>query len=94
MQSKLVKSPLNYIGGKYKLLKQILPLFPDNIDTMVDLFCGGCNVGVNVNANRIIAIDKLDVLINLMKIFKELNTNDIINASNMEVIFLIMPSSL
>jgi len=79
MQSKLVKSPLNYIGGKYKLLKQILPLFPDNIDTMVDLFCGGCNVGVNVNANRIIAIDKLDVLINLMKIFKELNTHDIIN---------------
>ena len=79
MQSKLVKSPLNYIGGKYKLLKQILPLFPDNIDTMVDLFCGGCNVGVNVNANRIIAIDKLDVLINLMKIFKELNTHHIIN---------------
>lgn len=79
MQSKLVKSPLNYIGGKYKLLKQILPLFPDNIDTMVDLFCGGCNVGINVNANRIIAIDKLDVLINLLKIFKELNTNDIIN---------------
>ena len=39
----------------------------------------GCNVGVNVNANRIIAIDKLDVLINLMKIFKELNTHDIIN---------------
>jgi DNA adenine methylase len=79
MQSKLVKSPLNYIGGKYKLLKQILPLFPDNIDTMVDLFCGGCNVGVNVNANRIIAIDKLDVLINLLKVFKELNINDIIN---------------
>jgi DNA adenine methylase len=79
MQSKLVKSPLNYIGGKYKLLEQILPLFPNNIDTMIDLFCGGCNVGVNVNAKKIIAIDKLDVLINIMKIFKELNTNDIIN---------------
>jgi len=79
MQSRLVKSPLNYIGGKYRLLNQILPLFPDDIDTMVDLFCGGCNVGVNVNANKVIAIDKLNVIINLMKIFKELSTNDIIN---------------
>lgn len=36
-----IKSPLNYIGGKYRLLKQILPLFPANIDTFVDLFSGG-----------------------------------------------------
>ncbi|WP_058485720.1 Dam family site-specific DNA-(adenine-N6)-methyltransferase [Defluviitalea phaphyphila] len=79
MQSKLVKSPLNYIGGKYKLLKQITPLFPNNIDTMVDLFCGGCNVGINVNAKKIIAIDKLDVLINIMNIFKKLNSHDIIS---------------
>lgn len=78
MQSKLIKSPLNYTGGKFKLLSQILPLFPNNINTMVDLFCGGCNVGVNVNANKIIAIDKLNVIINLMKIFKELNSELII----------------
>lgn len=78
MQSKLVKSPLNYTGGKYRLLKQILPLFPDNINVMIDLFCGGCNVGVNVNANKIIAIDKLNIIINLMKIFKELSTEVII----------------
>ena len=70
MQSKLIKSPLNYTGGKFKLLSQILPLFPNDINTMVDLFCGGCNIGVNVNANKIIAIDKLNVIINLMKIFK------------------------
>ena len=37
----LIKSPLNYTGGKFKLLPQILPLFPDNIDTFVDLFAGG-----------------------------------------------------
>jgi len=78
MQSKLIKSPLNYTGGKFKLLSQILPLFPNDINTMVDLFCGGCNVGVNVNANKIIAIDKLNVIINLMKIFKELNSELII----------------
>lgn len=49
-QKKLIKSPLNYVGGKYKLLPQILPLFPDNINTFLDLFSGGANVGINVNA--------------------------------------------
>ena len=47
-----IKSPLNYIGGKYRLLKQILPLFPTNIDTFVDLFSGGANIGINVAAKR------------------------------------------
>lgn len=36
-----IQSPLNYTGGKYKLLKQIVPLFPTNIDIFVDLFGGG-----------------------------------------------------
>ena len=48
--NKIICSPMNYIGGKYKLLPQILPLFPNNINTFVDLFCGGCNIGINVNA--------------------------------------------
>ena len=51
-KKKMIQSPLNYTGGKYKLLNQILPHFPDNTDTFVDLFCGGCNVGVNVNARH------------------------------------------
>lgn len=29
-----VKSPLNYIGGKYKLLKQIIPLLPIRIQNL------------------------------------------------------------
>jgi len=52
-----IKSPLNYIGGKYKLLPQIMPLFPDNIDKFVDLFAGGVNVGINVKADRIYVND-------------------------------------
>ena len=32
--SELIKSCWNYTGGKYKLLPQILPLFPDNINTL------------------------------------------------------------
>ena len=69
-KEELIKSPLNYTGGKFKLLPQILPYCPDNIDTFVDLFCGGCNVGINVKANNIICNDIEEVVINL---FKELN---------------------
>lgn len=52
LASTYIKSPLNYIGGKYKLLSQILPLFPDNINKFVDLFSGGANVGINVKAKK------------------------------------------
>ena len=57
MKEKYIKSPLNYVGGKYKLLKEILPLFPDKINTFVDLFGGGFNVGINVNAEHIVYND-------------------------------------
>lgn len=52
-----IKSPLNYIGGKYKLLPQIFPYFPRNIDTFIDLFSGGANVGINTKANKVIFND-------------------------------------
>src|SRR5699024_5968084 len=54
---KYLKSPLNYIGGKYKLLNQIIPLFPKDISTFVDLFSGGANVGINVDAQKHVFID-------------------------------------
>mgnify|MGYP002626242255 CR=1 FL=1 len=57
---------MNYTGGKYKLLKQILPIFPDKIDgDFIDLFCGGGDVCVNTTAKRIIANDMLLGLIQL-----------------------------
>ena len=73
-----IKSPLNYIGGKYKILPQILPLLPDKINTFVDLFCGGCNVGININANNIIFNDNLTYLIDLYNSFKILNVDTIL----------------
>lgn len=36
-----IKSPLNYTGGKFKLLPQLLDVFPKDIETFVDLFAGG-----------------------------------------------------
>ena len=59
---KYIKSPINYAGGKYRLLKQIIPLFPNNINTFVDLFGGAFNVGININANTIIYNDIINYL--------------------------------
>lgn len=64
-KQKYIGSPLNYIGGKGKLLPQILPLFPNNISTFIDLFCGGCNVGINIKAESVIFNDNLTYLIDL-----------------------------
>jgi DNA adenine methylase len=66
-----IKSPLNYIGGKAKILNQILPLFPNEINNFVDLFAGGCNVGINVNANKIYFNDNLTYLIEMFRAFTE-----------------------
>jgi len=67
----LIKSPLNYTGGKYRLLPQILPLFPSEIGTFVDLFCGGANVGINISAEHIIYNDYNQYLIGLYKTLKK-----------------------
>lgn len=66
------QSPLNYTGGKYKLLPQLLPLFPNNINTFVDLFCGGCNVGINVDAKHYIYNDFCKPLISLYCVMKNM----------------------
>lgn len=50
----VISSPLNYIGGKYDIIPFLKENMPDNINTFYDLFGGGANVSINVNANKII----------------------------------------
>lgn len=66
----MIRSPLNYTGGKFKLLPQIIPLFPENIGSFYDLFCGGGNVGINIEADKIVFNDTLPYLIDLFELFK------------------------
>ena len=61
-----IKSPLNYTGNKYRILKQIVPFFPKKINCMMDLFCGGATVGLNVEANKVIFVDSNERVINLL----------------------------
>ena len=77
---KYIKSCLNYTGGKYRLLNQILPLFPKNIDTFVDLLCGGANVALNVDSNKTICNDINKPLINLFNFIKSNNLDFIFNS--------------
>jgi len=75
----MIQSPLNYTGGKYKLMSQIYPLFPQNINTFVDVFCGGCNVGINTPANHHIYIDNNEALINLFELFQRIDAVELIS---------------
>ena len=78
MNSWFTVSPLNYIGGKARILDQLLPEFPLHISTFVDLFCGGCNVGINTTSERYIYNDRNRELIGLLKMFLRLKTNTIL----------------
>ena len=69
--STFIKSPLNYTGGKTKILPQIIPLFPDDINVFIDLFAGGANVGINVNADKVVFNDNIEPLINLYKTLQQ-----------------------
>ena len=77
-----ISSPLNYIGGKARILDQLLPLMPTDIDIFVDLFCGGCNVGMNVPAEHTIYNDTSKPLIGLIKALKRMRNDTIINRIN------------
>ena len=75
--NKYIKSPINYSGGKYRLLKYIIPLFPKEIDTFVDLFCGAGTVSVNVNSNKTICNDLINYLPELFNTWKSKSLEEI-----------------
>lgn len=71
---KYIKSPINYIGNKYKLISQIIPLFPDKINTFVDVFGGSGTVLINTNANNYVYNDVNNYV---SSIFNGLVSNDV-----------------
>lgn len=69
----MIKSPINYMGSKRRLLKQILPLFPANIHTFYDLFAGGGVVSLNTKAKYHVWNDLNKPLVDM---FRDLSTLD------------------
>ena len=74
----MIKSPLNYIGGKYRILSQILPLFPEEIDTFVDLFSGGLDVSLNVCAQHIVCNDINHYVVGMFRYFQSLTVDGLL----------------
>jgi adenine-specific DNA-methyltransferase len=69
LKKQFIKSPMNYIGGKYKILPQLFEHFPHDIDTFVDLFAGGFNVSANVDAAKTVCNDMNYKVVEMTRLF-------------------------
>lgn len=71
---------MNYTGGKYKLIKQLFPIFPEKVDgTFVDLFCGGLDIATNVSpCKKIIANDINESVVNIYETMKSMKIEEVL----------------
>ena len=67
MNNKIKRSPLFYVGDKYKLMKQLVDLFPREVDNFYEPFVGGGTVFLNIKAKRYYLNDIDKHLINIHK---------------------------
>ena len=79
MQQNYVKSPLNYIGGKYRIIHQIQQYFPDTVNNFVDLFCGGCDVTINTVATKRYANDINYLVVDIFREFQKYSIDDLLS---------------
>lgn len=68
MINKIKRSPLFYVGDKYKLMKQIANLFPKEINNFYEPFVGGGTVFLNIEAKKYYLNDLDKHLINIHKL--------------------------
>ncbi len=67
MNNKIRRSPLFYVGDKYKLMKQLVNLFPKEVNNFYEPFVGGGTVFLNIEANKYFLNDINKHLINIHK---------------------------
>jgi DNA adenine methylase Dam len=72
-----IKSPIFYMGNKYKLLPQLMQIFPKNINTFYDLFGGSGVISLNAKADNILYNDLDENVSNLFMLFKNLSIEKI-----------------
>lgn len=72
-----IRSALVYHGGKYRLLPQIEPLFPKNIDTFYDVFGGSATVTVNANAKKYVYNELNEITFGIIEMLKQTNITEI-----------------
>lgn len=57
MKNKIKRSPLFYVGDKFKLIPEIKKYFPKKIDKFVEPFVGGGSVFLNIDAKEYLLND-------------------------------------
>lgn len=67
INKKINRSPLFYVGDKYKLMKQISEFFPTEINDFYEPFTGGGTVFLNIEANKYFLNDFNKHLVNIHK---------------------------
>ena len=71
----MVRSPFFFVGDKYKLIRQLKVHFPENINTLIEPFCGGGSVFLNTDAKSYLANDKNSYMIKLHSFLNSLKNN-------------------
>lgn len=67
MKNGIVRSPLFYVGDKYKLVREIRTHFPAQINRLIEPFVGGGSVMMNVDADGFLLNDINSYVIRLHK---------------------------
>lgn len=67
MKKQILRSPLFYVGDKYKLMEEISTYFPNNIDKFIEPFVGGGSVFMNTEAEQFYLNDIDSYIIGLHK---------------------------
>lgn len=85
VSTEYIRSAFNYTGAKFKLLPQLLPLFPyrDEYNNFIDLFAGGGSVAINVQSNNKIYVNDIEEhIIQVFELFQEKTYEEILNKIN------------
>lgn len=73
------QSAINYTGGKFKLVPQLLPLFPKKINNFYDVFAGGTNITINVDAKKYFVNDISKKVIELYEFLDKSKFEDVLD---------------
>lgn len=86
MQNKIKRSPLFYVGDKYKLMKQLVGLFPKEVSNFYEPFVGGGTVFLNIQADKYFLNDNDKNLINIHRFLISSSKNPDLFFKNVEKI--------
>ncbi len=75
MSNKIKRSPLFYVGDKYKLMSQLVNLFPKEVNNFYEPFVGGGTVFLNIKAEKYYLNDIDKHIINIHKFLIKNSSN-------------------